>query len=432
MRWHRRSRTRSAMRPIRTIRARKTTKRVVYPEAIAYWTARAAKGDAHAAYRLGVEYMDGKVVKRDFGKALHYHLQAAKSGNPMSMFDVGSIHEYGYGVAKDIAQAALWYGRSANYGLAQGQYNFATMLEAGEGVAKDEVEAYKFFILAARGGFTGVPYNNQTLRIDRNAPLPTQLLERKLSREQLADGRQRADELQGGERAAQVRMTEWTNWSGWVQAQPRESFRPKSESEIVAAVRDGAAPVRVVGSGHSFTALGQTNGTADLARRVSRRGGGEREGFDRDGAGGQQDPCAGAAAVRCGRGFEEPGRYRPAGDRRRGRHRHARHRADAGQSVGGGEIVSLGGGGRSGARLLADVERRRLGGGARFVRIAGRDERDHARRAQGLQTARTQLADAGRRVLARSCEVARRSPAFRVLLVSLCRRRRRQIARRHG
>ena len=63
------------------------------------------------------------------------------------------------------------------------------MLEAGEGVAKDEVEAYKFFILAARGGFTGVPYNNQTLRIDRNAPLPTQLLERRLSREQLADGR---------------------------------------------------------------------------------------------------------------------------------------------------------------------------------------------------------------------------------------------------
>lgn len=170
----------------------KDYKKGLYPEAIDYWTAQAARGDAHAAYRLGVEYMDGKVVKRDFTKALQYHVQAAKSGNAMSMFDVGSIHEYGYGVPKDIGQAATWYGRSANYGLAQGQYNFGTMLEAGEGVAKDEVEAYKFFILAARGGFTGVPYNNETLRIDRNALLPTQLLEHKLSREQIADGRQRA------------------------------------------------------------------------------------------------------------------------------------------------------------------------------------------------------------------------------------------------
>jgi FAD/FMN-containing dehydrogenase len=56
-------------------------------------------------------------------------------------------------------------------------------------------------------------------------------------------------------------MTEWTNWSGWVRAKPRDSFKPKSESEIVAAVRDGTAPVRAVGSGHSFTALGQTSGS---------------------------------------------------------------------------------------------------------------------------------------------------------------------------
>ncbi|MCE9522808.1 MAG: FAD-binding protein [Alphaproteobacteria bacterium] len=54
---------------------------------------------------------------------------------------------------------------------------------------------------------------------------------------------------------------EWTNWSGWVRSQPQKFSKPKSESEIVAAVREGVGPVRVVGSGHSFTALGQTNGT---------------------------------------------------------------------------------------------------------------------------------------------------------------------------
>jgi len=166
-----------------------------YPEAIVYWTQAAANGDADAAHRLGVEYMDGKpgVVQRDYAKALQYHRQAAVAGNPMSMFDVGTMYEYGDGVPKDLTQSAKWYGHAANYGLAQAQYNYATMLEAGEGMPKDEVEAYKFFILGARGGFTGVPYDNNKLRIDRDAPLPTQLLERKLSREQIADGRQRAD-----------------------------------------------------------------------------------------------------------------------------------------------------------------------------------------------------------------------------------------------
>lgn len=166
-----------------------------YAEALAYWTDEAAKGNAQAAHRLGVEFMDGKpgVTQRDYAKAMQYHKQAALAGNALSMFDLGSMFEYGFGVAKDIAQSAFWYGSSATYGLAQGQYNFATMLEVGDGVTKDEVEAYKFFILAARGGFTGVPYDNQKLVIDRNAPMPTEVLERKLSREQIAEGRQRAD-----------------------------------------------------------------------------------------------------------------------------------------------------------------------------------------------------------------------------------------------
>jgi FAD/FMN-containing dehydrogenase len=56
-------------------------------------------------------------------------------------------------------------------------------------------------------------------------------------------------------------MTEWTNWSGWVRSTPRQSHNPTTEAEIASAVRGGEGPVRVVGSGHSFTALGQTDGT---------------------------------------------------------------------------------------------------------------------------------------------------------------------------
>ena len=67
------------------------------------------------------------------------------------------------------------------------------MLENGDGVAKDEVEAYKFYVLAARGGFTGIPYNNATYRVDRNAPTPSELMQQRLTPAQVADGRARAD-----------------------------------------------------------------------------------------------------------------------------------------------------------------------------------------------------------------------------------------------
>lgn len=53
----------------------------------------------------------------------------------------------------------------------------------------------------------------------------------------------------------------WSNWSGWVRAEPALLARPSSEAEIAAVVRDGLGPIRVVGSGHSFTPLGETTGT---------------------------------------------------------------------------------------------------------------------------------------------------------------------------
>jgi FAD-linked oxidoreductase len=56
-------------------------------------------------------------------------------------------------------------------------------------------------------------------------------------------------------------MTAWLNWSGWIKSSAQAFVRPQSEAELVAAVRDGPAPVRAIGSGHSFTPLGETNGT---------------------------------------------------------------------------------------------------------------------------------------------------------------------------
>jgi len=170
-------------------------RRGYYPEALAWWTVHAAKGDVESARRLGVEYMDGKrgVVERDYEKARQYHLQAARGGDARSMFDLGTIHEHGLGLASDLLEGARWYEWSAKYGFAQGQYNFATMIETGDAGRKDEVEAYMYYLLAAHQGVGGLPpLDPKTGRLSLDGDTPIQQLGRRLLPAQVADATARA------------------------------------------------------------------------------------------------------------------------------------------------------------------------------------------------------------------------------------------------
>lgn len=53
----------------------------------------------------------------------------------------------------------------------------------------------------------------------------------------------------------------WRNWSGIQHAYPAVRSAPKSETEVAEALKSSVAPIRVVGAGHSFTALVPTSGT---------------------------------------------------------------------------------------------------------------------------------------------------------------------------
>jgi len=52
----------------------------------------------------------------------------------------------------------------------------------------------------------------------------------------------------------------WRNWSGIQHSYPAQRLAPKDEGELAAMIRTATAPVRVVGSGHSFTPLIPTSG----------------------------------------------------------------------------------------------------------------------------------------------------------------------------
>lgn len=59
----------------------------------------------------------------------------------------------------------------------------------------------------------------------------------------------------------------WSNWSGWIKAWPQSILEPANEEELANAMRAAPAPIRVAGSGHSFTRLVESQGTiVNLAR----------------------------------------------------------------------------------------------------------------------------------------------------------------------
>lgn len=53
----------------------------------------------------------------------------------------------------------------------------------------------------------------------------------------------------------------WSNWAGNVHATPRQIARPLDEAELAEVIRSSPGPVRIVGSGHSFTPLVASEGT---------------------------------------------------------------------------------------------------------------------------------------------------------------------------
>jgi len=171
-------------------------RRGLYPEALSTWRAAAEQGDRWAAYRLGVEYLDGKpnVVKRDVAEAVKWIRQAAEANEPRAQFEMGSLYEYGTGVPADLEAAAQWYLKAAERGHVQGQYNIATMLETGEGIAADRIEALKYFTLAAEQGFSSIPLDDRG-QVDQSAPDARERLRAAMPVDEVAEAERRASEF---------------------------------------------------------------------------------------------------------------------------------------------------------------------------------------------------------------------------------------------
>ncbi|HRE60992.1 MAG TPA: tetratricopeptide repeat protein [Micropepsaceae bacterium] len=165
-------------------------------EAIEMWKERALSGDVEAAWRVGVEYADGKPnsVQRDWAEARKWMAMAAKGGDARAIFDLGSYYEYGLGVPADLSRAYRYYLESARRGHPQGQYNAGNMLETGDGTAVDEIEGLKWYLLAAEQGMVSVQLD-ETGRLDREAPDALTSLMQRMSPEDVGEAKRRAAEF---------------------------------------------------------------------------------------------------------------------------------------------------------------------------------------------------------------------------------------------
>lgn len=106
----------------------------------------------------------------------------AEAGDSIAQYNLGVCHAKGEGVAKDDSKAVWWYRKSAEQGYGPAQSNLGVCYATGEGVLKDEIEAYAYWNLA------GITLEEARKNLA--------ILEKNLSRDEIAAGQRRSKELQ--------------------------------------------------------------------------------------------------------------------------------------------------------------------------------------------------------------------------------------------
>jgi tetratricopeptide (TPR) repeat protein len=97
----------------------------------------ARKGYAPAQFRLGLIYVKGDGVPKDYREALKWYRKAADQGNTAAQRSLGVMFGEGLGVPQDYAEALKWFRRAAEQNDAAAQTNLGIMYDFGHGVVRD-------------------------------------------------------------------------------------------------------------------------------------------------------------------------------------------------------------------------------------------------------------------------------------------------------
>ena len=92
----------------------------------------ASKGDADAAFKLGLEYYAGTADRtKNPEVAVYWFRKAAEKGNIPAYYNLGVCLEHGLGAEKSRIEAYHAYRKAADKGLVQAQLRCAEILKEG-------------------------------------------------------------------------------------------------------------------------------------------------------------------------------------------------------------------------------------------------------------------------------------------------------------
>jgi len=119
----------------------------------------ALKGDASAAYEIGLRYAEGKGVNVSYEDAAKWYDRAAQAGVVPAMFRLGTLNEKGLGMKKDLDAARRYYIQAAERGNAKAMHNLAVLEADGGNRGANYKSASQWFRKAAERGVADSQFN---------------------------------------------------------------------------------------------------------------------------------------------------------------------------------------------------------------------------------------------------------------------------------
>jgi TPR repeat protein len=191
---------------------------------------RAEAGDAAAQCELGLAYVNGNGVAKNYAEAFKWLHKSAEQNNTVAQYNLGVCYANGFGTAKSMVEACKWYRKAADQNYSDAQFNLGLAYFNGQGVRKNPAEACRWYLKAAEqndasamgnlgycyGNGFGVPsddvqaYKWLSLAVARGANENVQrmlaALERRMSRAAIAQGQKLAQEFQPSEGGGQQQV----------------------------------------------------------------------------------------------------------------------------------------------------------------------------------------------------------------------------------
>ncbi len=112
----------------------------------------AVSGDINAQYELGLMYLRGDAVLKDYTRGIELLQHAAQQDHIAAQLQLADMYLRGVEMQPDVAAAFEWYLRAARRGDAQAQYMLGNLYRAGSGVQESPAEAHRWYTAAAQQG----------------------------------------------------------------------------------------------------------------------------------------------------------------------------------------------------------------------------------------------------------------------------------------